>query len=444
MARDRTILTSPSLSSFTGLGIDQDPLLASVSLEADWNENDILVTDPSYNEVNPSIASAPSGDLYVAVERLADSKIVIYRSTNNGQSWSAFWASPSSENGSHNPSLTYIETSSEKWVCVVYERVESDSTRTIRFLRINPGNSTDYDLVSVLSGITMAGTDDHVYPRIATDNIENASSPNLYLTYAQYGADYYRVYFTKSTDKGTNWSDPINVTGSAENSSSATQPDIAYGSSGLFITFTKLGQAQESTNWYDQVFVIQSVNSGEDWTTPIQLTTDPYDEYNKYHPRIVVSHGDTSSVLIGYTIDYGTDTDVESYSSLNGGTTWSGPYLLPWIENVDEKGVDLAVSTDQGKFHATYWRENSVLYTTASVDIPKSWSSPVLVNETAMASSTYVRPAVTVNPTLSVDSEVAVVWTDTRNAHDSVYFDSPFSPPSDSFLPAIYLLLLFQ
>ncbi|XCN73885.1 MAG: hypothetical protein Q3M24_03775 [Candidatus Electrothrix aestuarii] len=440
MARDRTILTSPSLSSFTGLGVDQEPLLVSASLEADWDENDILVTDPSYNEVQPSIVSTLSGDLYVAVERLTDSKIVIYRSTNNGQSWSAFWASPSSENGSHNPSLTYIETSSEKWVCVVYERVESDSARTIRFLRINPGNSTDYDLVSVLSGITMAGTDDHVYPRIATDNIENAASPNLYLTYAQYGVDYSPVYFTKSSDRGLSWSAPVNVTGSAENSSSATQPDIAYGSSGLFITFKKLGWTDSSASWDNQIFVTKSADGGEVWSTPVQLTTDVED---KYHPRVAVSHGDSSTVLVAYTIDYVGDKDVEGCSSVNGGSTWGAPFLLPWSYD-SEEGVDLAVSTGEGFFYATYWQEYNVRYAMASINNPESWINTGLVDAANSASLTYVRPAVTVNPTLSVGSEVAVVWTDTRNAHDSVYFDSPFSPPSDSFLPAIYLLLLFQ
>lgn len=53
LARDRTILTSPSLSSFTGLGVDQEPLLVSASLEADWDENDILVTGRVITKYSP-------------------------------------------------------------------------------------------------------------------------------------------------------------------------------------------------------------------------------------------------------------------------------------------------------------------------------------------------------------------------------------------------------
>jgi hypothetical protein len=60
------------------------------------------------------------------------------------------------------------------------------------------------------------------------------------------------------------------------------------------------------------------------------------------------------------------------------------------------------------------------------------------------ASSTYARPSVTVNPTLAQDEEAAVVWSDMRHSKKSVYFDSPFSPATGTFLPAIYQLLLLN
>ncbi len=413
-------------------------------IASDWNSDDTLVTDLASGYAKPSLVSTPGGDLYVAVERLDDSGIALYKSTNNGQSWKNFFSWLDTGGDSHNPSIAYIETSSEKWVCVVFERVETNGTRTVEFFRINPENAADYDVSSVQSNINMASADDHIYPRIATDNIEKISAPNLYLTYALHGADYYRVYFAKSIDKGLNWSSPVNVTGNAENSSSPTQPDIAYGSSGLFITFTKLGWIKSSTSWDNQVFVTQSTNSGGDWVTPIQLTTD---KYSKEHPRIAVSHGETSSVLIGYTLywegDPGDNTDVESYSSTDGGGSWDGPFLLPYTD-FNERGVDLAVSLDQGYFYAAYWQEYSVVYTRASIGFPASWSSPLLVDGMNMASLTYARPSVSVNPTLALDEEAMVVWSDTRNAFDSVYFDSPFSPATGTFLPAMYHLLLLN
>jgi hypothetical protein len=445
--QDRTDFIDQSVSAAeTGLDLHQDELAFFPALSEDaWNDNDILVTDLAYNEVNPSLVCTGDGELYVAVERLDDSRIVIYRSTNNGQSWASFFSWADTETATHNPSIAYIETSSEKWVCVVYERVNADGTRTVQFLRINPENTAEYGVSSVQSNINMTSTGDHIFPRVATDNRDNSFAPDLYLTYALYGADYYRVYFTKSTDKGLNWASPVNVTGSAENSSSPTQPDIAYGSSGLFITFTKLGQVDSSTSWYNQVFVAKSANSGEDWAAPIQLTTD---EYHKYNPRVAVSHGDTSSVLIGYTLHWKDetydDTDVESYSSTDGGSVWAGPFLLPGLGSSNEKDVDLAVSPDQGYFHAAYWQDYSIVHAIASISFPASWSDEVLVDEKNKASDKYTRPSVAVNPTLAQDEEAAVVWSDTRNAFDSVYFDSPFSPVTGTFLPAIYQLLLLN
>jgi hypothetical protein len=100
--------------------------------------------------------------------------------------------------------------------------------------------------------------------------------------------------------------------------------------------------------------------------------------------------------------------------------------------DADEESVDLAVSNYQSNFHAAYWHEYDICYTSAPVTAPPNWSSPAtVVNEINWASHDYVRPT---------SAEAAIAWTDWRGPiHNyEVYFDSP---GISSLLPFIPLLL---
>ncbi len=203
-----------------------------------WVDGDILVTDPTFDQAKPSIASAPNGDLYVAVDNLA-AGITVYKSTDSGETWSNL-AVFGTGVGSRNPSVTYGENSSGAWVYTAFEAVRPNGTSDVMVFRVRPDASAS-DFLTVQSGIVMAGPDDQIYPRITSDNLEFSELYFLYLTYAAYGIDYYPVYFSRSTDLGVNWTVPANVTGGAENSLWQTRPDIAYGDAGLVIAFEKLG-----------------------------------------------------------------------------------------------------------------------------------------------------------------------------------------------------------
>ncbi len=87
----------------------------------------------------------------------------------------------------------------------------------------------------------------------------------------------------------------------------------------------------------------------------------------------------------------------------------------------------MAVSTNNGRFHAAYWRYGYIWYSWADATNPGlGWSTPaIIVNEFNTASYSYIRPTVCPNPTLPVEQEACVAWTDVRNALISydVYFD---------------------
>ncbi len=388
-----------------------------------WMPGDVLVTGGVLNEVKPSITSAPNGDLYMAVEELDSGYIRLYRSTDDGHTWGWVFAFASGDD-TRNPSVAYGEHSNgEKWVYVAYEQVTTaDDTRLVRVIRYNP-ITVAWDSQTIDGPFIMSGAADQVHPQIITDHVDWGDDYYPYVTYAKFAIDYYPVFCSRSTDRGVAWSTPLNVTGGSENTSWPARPEIAYGFSGLFITFVKPGWTGSS--WSNQIWVTESSDYGFSFTTPFQLTTT---SNNVFHPVVAAAHG-VGTLVVAFTMDFGADTDVTFTSSTDGGTTWGSVDILPWTFDY-ESSVDLAVSNSGGYFHAAYKHDDmavdEIWYSSATVAAPTVWSSAVVVNEGNTASAGFPRPTIAVNPAMSSDEEAAIAWTDWRQPYPpyDVYFDS--------------------
>ncbi len=359
--------------------------------------------------------------------------INLYRSTDGGQTWG--WVIGFvTDDDSRNPSIAYGQhTSGEKWVYVAYEAARTaDDTRQVMVFRYDSFGGT-WDWSTIDGPFIMNGTDDQVHPQITTDFADFGDSYYLYVTYAVFAIDYYPVFSSRSTNRGVGWSTPLNVTDGSGTTAWAARPEIAYGSSGLFITFVKPGWNGVSNS--NQIWVTKSSNFGSSFMTPVQLTTSTS---NVFHPSVVAAYG-SHSVVVAYTLDWGSDLDVVYTSSTDGGTTWDpGVRSLPWTYD-HESSVDLTVSNWGGNFHAAYQHEatgggsNRIWYTSASTATPTAWSSAQQINEgdTASGLCCYPRPTITVIPGKPPGAEAAIAWTDFRGLYYDVYFESPIF--SDGF-----------
>jgi cysteine-rich repeat protein len=381
---------------------------------AAWGE-DALVTNyiPDSNSIKPSMAAAPNGDLYIAVEDVESTEIRLYKSTDGGETWAyLFWIGFNLL----NPSLAYA-AGAEKWVFITFEVLSTVNSRYIELFRFDPDNPTNSSWTNVASGIYMPNGV-HIQPEICTDALYWPDATYVYVTYSIEGLTYYPAYFTRSTDYGLTWSEPMEVTGYVGMSSGwQTQPDIAYGPSGLYITFEKMGW--NGSSWTNQIWVTKSTDWGATWNTPIQVTSSSVD---CYHPRIAVASNGT--VMVAYTIDHtGGYLDIFSHYSTDGGTTWNFKALTSAFGAQEE--VELSVSTNNGRFHAAYYRDEDIWYAWADATNPGlGWSNPaIIVNELNAASHYDLRPAVCPNPSLPVDQEACVAWTDYRNTIYDIYFD---------------------
>jgi len=376
---------------------------------------DVRITQSDENRREPSIAAAPDGELFAAVEQQADGSIRLYRSTNGGQSWAWFVGITSGE-AARNPSLTYAESGAAgTWLYVAYMQENADGTKGVRVFRQDPNNAVNFDFTTVASNIAATSA---IYPRICSDNAL-FSGYYLYVTYTANYVDYYPALFSRSTDYGLTWSAAQNLTGGAENSAFLTRPDVGFGTAGLFVAFEKLGW--NGSSWITQVWITRSTNYGTSWTAPVQFV----ESGESFHPSVGAAIG-SNALVVGYTRDYDTDTDVHYAYSTDGGATYSVGGSLSWSFD-DEDSVDLAVSPSGGRFHAAYRHLNEIWYTSAAVGTPNSWTSAIVVNDTGTASATYPLPSICTDPPALPDYEACVAWTDFRNPFYDAYFDHAFT-----------------
>jgi len=395
----------------------------STPMVKSWPVGDVLVTNPAIDEVKPSMTSAPNGDLYTVVEEVAANWIRLYRSTDGGDTWVGLYNYRSGAD-SRNPSVAYGEhTNGEKWVYIAYEEVDATGVnRQVRVIRVDE-NGAGVTWSTIDGPFIMNSTSDEVHPQIITDLVDWGDLYYVYLTYATFSIDGYPIKFSRSQDRGASWSAPLDVTGSSQLTGWPARPEIAYGSSGLFITFVKPGWTGGS--WSNQIWVTKSSSAGSSFAAPVQLTTTTN---NVFHPAVAAAHG-VDSVVVAYTTDYGSDMDVRFVSSIDGGATWGLTGPLPWTLD-HESSVDLTVSNSNGHFHAAYKHEATaggsdiIWYTQASTANPAGWSPALPINEGEFASgiSFYPRPTITVMPGLPSGGEAAIAWTDWRGALYDVYF----------------------
>jgi hypothetical protein len=388
-----------------------------------WVTGDIFVSSFVDQEVKPAIAHAPNGDLFVVTEDLTSVSLLAYISTNGGGTWTLqknFGSSPDSR----NPSIAVVEEGDgQRWVFVAYEVVLSDISRRARLYKYDPDNpGAGGTFISIVDSIAWTQPTQQLYPRLVTDNINYSNSYYLYVTYAIPSIDYYPVFFVRSTDQGATFQTPVNVTGGSANTGATSRPAIAWGHGNLYIAFTKPGY--NGSTLTRQVYVTRSANYswGGTWDTPVQLTASTYD---RDLPAVAAAQG-TDSVVVGYTAEHATESRIDGVSSTNAGDTWGSEFSFPYVPNVDETGVALAASRGTpGRFHAVFWRDYDLRYTSSDVTSPQSFGSTVLVNSENSASLDYPIPAITVNPSEAITEEAAIVWTDFRGGLYDVYFNGP-------------------
>ncbi|MDJ0660199.1 MAG: sialidase family protein [Crocosphaera sp.] len=401
-----------SLPDEAGLAENTDETLDMLKFWA----GDVRINSSSLDVREPSMVSTPDGVLYVAVENRTNNNVGIERSTDGGRTWT-HWAWMTSGNATRHPSIAYAEKSdTEKFLYVAVEG-NSSSSKWVKVFRWNIVNGT-----WIAHTVDSSSLSEDIYPEIATDFPDYTGAHYVYVTYALRSIDYYPVFFSRSTDFGSTWSTPMNITGGSENTSLSARPDIAYDefANDLFVTFEKPGW--NGSTWEQHVWVTQSTNYGSSWGTPIQLSTV---RGRSYHPRVSAAPSN-SSVLVAYTRDYYNSGDLDIYYAYtkSGGTSWTKNMGLSNSSSTDEQAVEISHSEDN--FHVAFVRnpEHDIRYRRTATSSLTAWTSPITINEGQKASVVHPKPALCTDPTRLVDQQASIAWTDYRDTYYDVFFDS--------------------
>lgn len=256
---------------------------------------------------DPAIAIGQDGDINVVWTEYIEYKDCIYfsRSTDNGVTWSTPLRIWESYDGASNPAiavdsegnidLVWISRTGDSYkygYCLYFtrsiDRGESFSTS----LKIeNDFTSNDPDIAVDSSGrifiaysqgktlyinyVVYIQSEDNgatwsipkkistgdtlaMYPDIAID-----TDGNINLAWNQEVSDFWNVFYTRSTDHGTTWKDPVNV---SKDDITSMAPSITVDSLGnINLTWIEGEFAAE------KVYYCRSINDGITWTTDIKI-----------------------------------------------------------------------------------------------------------------------------------------------------------------------------
>ncbi|MFH1681989.1 MAG: hypothetical protein ABIH26_15275 [Candidatus Eisenbacteria bacterium] len=385
-----------------------------------WTDDDILVAGLQASEIRPSMASDSEGNLYVAVEHEGPAEMVIriYKSENGGAQWNFFYM-VSALSDIYKPSIAVGE-GGENWLIMVFQHADE---RILAF-HVNL-DSTDHNEFTAIEH-NVPGVSN---PRIATDGTE-FEGWYPYVVWNSRDVDNWVLRFTRSLDYGATWETPTTLAGYCGYpdefyDGGEAYPDIDYGSRYLYVAFDDYSAQCTSTN--RDVFAMRSTDYGASWAGAIRLSSEADDEHG---PRVgaIKNYLDERNAVVVYTRFWsGIDDDIMYHGTEDGGTTWSAHRCMSCTPVAEERSPDIETSFSEGRFHAAWWQDYNIQYRSAPYADPLAWGDTVKVCEADAAAADFPRPAVGVNPTVSVDEEAGIAWTDFRNAitADDIYYDGP-------------------
>ncbi|HMM65938.1 MAG TPA: sialidase family protein [Dokdonella sp.] len=305
-----------------------------------------------------------SGDGLTAYTATLGNGVYVYRSSNNGQTWSSPVIVPTTD---VNVDKEYLHVDTQPlsphyenvYICWHLNGVQKFSRSTDRGATF--GTPVSFSSSSAFTGI---GCD------IASD-----SGGNVYYFYPAYNSRQIKV--AKSTDGGLTFATPSNVAAtqgsfdfpipamSARHAFIYTSADVDLSGSAfrntIYVAFTDSTASTGSTpaNNHARIQVAFSRDGGASWQVRTPHPTTDANTVDRFHPWLKVDNNGRVHVVFYDTVNSAARTGVDFYysHSENGGESWSSPTRLTSLnmpkptdgfEWGDYNGMDMALTKALG------------------------------------------------------------------------------------------------
>src|SRR6185503_9737575 len=229
--------------------------------------------------------------------------------------------------------------------------------------------STDGGATWTAGGSIDTGGPEVALPRIATDG-----AGTWVAVWMQHEYPDFDVWAARSTDDGVSWSAAVPVHADAATDSDWDgDPDVAADGAGSWIV---------AWNRSGSILTARSTDGGSTWQPFTALDDDPADHAVSVHPKVV---GDGGGTIVAvwernqnlYPGPFGTDADILSSTTTDGGATWSAPAAVnaDALTDGSERDEDVDLATDgAGTWVAVWHRMGDDILAARSVDAGQTWT----------------------------------------------------------------------
>jgi hypothetical protein len=205
-------------------------------------------------------------------------------------------------------------------------------------------------------------------PSILTDNDGNAT-----VIWDDTRLHYVEIFFSRTTDKGTSWSEPRNITHYGPYPSWQNSAGIDNNNNMYVIWRSKI-----KTGAIYYTYISKSTDDGQTWTDAISI---PHSQ-SCYRPRIGI--GNEGIYVVWKKWDYPGMYDVYFTRSLDRGTSWSRPINISNTPNRAEY-IDI-ITNKNGRIYVAWFDsflDERFIYFTKSTNKGLSWGTPVKLDSIA-------------------------------------------------------------
>jgi hypothetical protein len=279
-----------------------------------WESPDIMVNSGPQNQTYPSIAVDSAGIIYVVWEddRNGDKDIYFAKSIDGGLNWSNPNIRVSFDTlGRGSPNMSQvapeIAVDSDGNIYVVWQD-DRWSDDDIFFAKSSDGGAT-WGVENTRVNSDAAPSPDQKNPTMTLD-----SSGTIYVAWSQGSGSTNDIYFSKSADGGTNWSDPHRLVNTEPGTDDRANPSIGVDSMGnIFIAW------QDNRNGNYDIYFASSSDGGTIWSNP-NIRVDNATSGLQYTPSMAVTESGT--LYLTWQDSRNTDLDIYFAYSIDKGQTW--------------------------------------------------------------------------------------------------------------------------